>query len=80
MAIHKILVVDDQLTIRSLARSTLQQLGFTDITDSQPLSGVEIAINVNRAEAARSLGIARPQLYAKLDEHGLGKRGERDEG
>ncbi|MBL8604804.1 MAG: sigma-54-dependent Fis family transcriptional regulator [Myxococcales bacterium] len=34
----------------------------------------------NRAEAARSLGIARPQLYAKLDEHGLGKRGERDEG
>ena len=27
--------------------------GFTDITDSQPLSGVEIAINVNRAEAAR---------------------------
>ena len=30
----KVLVVDDQLTIRALARSTLQQLGFTDITDS----------------------------------------------
>ena len=30
----KVLVVDDQLTIRSLARSTLQQLGFTDITDA----------------------------------------------
>jgi len=30
----------------------------------------------NRAEAARLLGIARPQLYTKLDEHGLadGKR------
>jgi DNA-binding NtrC family response regulator len=25
----------------------------------------------NRAEAARILGIARPQLYTKLDEHGL---------
>ena len=30
----KVLVVDDQLTIRALARSTLQQLGFTDITDA----------------------------------------------
>jgi DNA-binding NtrC family response regulator len=28
----------------------------------------------NRAEAARVLGIARPQLYAKLDEHGLANR------
>ncbi len=28
----------------------------------------------NRAEAARLLGIARPQLYAKLDEHGLANR------
>ncbi|AUH33189.1 efflux RND transporter permease subunit [Paracoccus tegillarcae] len=27
--------------------------GFTDITDTRPLSGVEVAINVNRAEAAR---------------------------
>jgi DNA-binding NtrC family response regulator len=27
----------------------------------------------NRAEAARILGIARTQLYAKLEEHGLGK-------
>jgi DNA-binding NtrC family response regulator len=25
----------------------------------------------NRAEAARILGIARPQLYTKMDEHGL---------
>ena len=25
----------------------------------------------NRAEAARALGIARPQLYAKMEEHGL---------
>jgi two-component system response regulator AtoC len=28
--------------------------------------------NGNRAEAARILGIARPQLYTKLTEHGLG--------
>ena len=27
----------------------------------------------NRAEAARILGIARPQLYAKMDEHGLAR-------
>ena len=26
----------------------------------------------NRSEAARQLGIGRPQLYAKLDEYGLG--------
>jgi two-component system chemotaxis response regulator CheY len=30
----KVLVVDDQLTIRALARSTLQQLGFVDIADA----------------------------------------------
>jgi DNA-binding NtrC family response regulator len=29
----------------------------------------------NRAEAARILGIARPQLYVKLEEHGLHKGG-----
>ena len=28
----------------------------------------------NRAEAARRLGIARTQLYAKMEEHGLGGR------
>ncbi len=37
----------------------------------------------NRAEAARLLGIARPQLYTKMDEHGLadrdGKKGKREE-
>ena len=35
----------------------------------------------NRAETARLLGIARPHLYTKLDEHGLGdpKRPKRDE-
>jgi len=27
----------------------------------------------NRAEAARLLGIARPQLYAKMDEHGIAR-------
>jgi two-component system response regulator AtoC len=27
----------------------------------------------NRAEAARILGIARPQLYAKMEEHGMGR-------
>jgi DNA-binding NtrC family response regulator len=26
----------------------------------------------NRSEAARQLGIGRPQLYAKMEEHGLG--------
>jgi len=35
----------------------------------------------NRAEAARLLGIARPQLYTKMDEHGLGdpKRPKRED-
>ena len=35
----------------------------------------------NRAEAARLLGIARPQLYAKMDEHGLSdlKKPKRDD-
>jgi DNA-binding NtrC family response regulator len=28
----------------------------------------------NRAEAARILGIARPQLYTKMDEHGIAKK------
>ena len=27
----------------------------------------------NRSEAARQLGIGRPQLYAKMEEHGIGK-------
>lgn len=32
----------------------MQQIGgFTDVTDTRPLPGVEVAINVNRAEAAR---------------------------
>jgi DNA-binding NtrC family response regulator len=26
----------------------------------------------NRSEAARQLGIGRPQLYAKMQEHGIG--------
>lgn len=30
----KVLVVDDQLTMRTLIRSSLQQLGFTDIVDA----------------------------------------------
>ncbi|HVY87744.1 MAG TPA: response regulator [Hyphomonadaceae bacterium] len=30
----RVLVVDDQLTMRGLARSTLQQLGFSDISDA----------------------------------------------
>ena len=30
----KVLVVDDQLTMRSLTRAGLQQLGFTDIADA----------------------------------------------
>ena len=29
--------------------------------------------NQNRSEAARQLGIGRPQLYAKMEEHGIGK-------
>jgi DNA-binding NtrC family response regulator len=35
----------------------------------------------NRAEAARLLGIARPQLYTKMTDHGIadGKRGKRDD-
>jgi DNA-binding NtrC family response regulator len=36
----------------------------------------------NRAEAARLLGIARPQLYTKMDDHGLTdpRRPKRDDG
>ena len=36
----------------------------------------------NRAEAARLLGIARPQLYTKMEDHGLADAGrpKRDEG
>ena len=30
----------------------------------------------NRAEAARILGIARPQLYAKMEEHGMARAKE----
>jgi DNA-binding NtrC family response regulator len=30
----------------------------------------------NRSEAARQLGIGRPQLYAKMEEHGLAAKGE----
>lgn len=30
----KVLVVDDQMTMRSLTRSSLQQIGFTDISDA----------------------------------------------
>ena len=33
----------------------------------------------NRSEAARKLGIARPQLYAKMEEHGIGGKGESSE-
>jgi DNA-binding NtrC family response regulator len=31
----------------------------------------------NRAEAARQLGMARAQLYAKMDEHGIAGKGDR---
>ena len=34
----------------------------------------------NRSEAARQLGIGRPHLYAKLEEHGLNLRSDGDEG
>ncbi len=34
----------------------------------------------NRSEAARQLGIGRPNLYAKLEEHGLFARADGDEG
>jgi two-component system response regulator AtoC len=30
----------------------------------------------NRSEAARQLGIGRPQLYAKMDEHGISRDGD----
>jgi DNA-binding NtrC family response regulator len=30
----------------------------------------------NRSEAARQLGVARAQLYAKMEEHGIGGKGE----
>jgi DNA-binding NtrC family response regulator len=34
----------------------------------------------NRSEAARQLGIGRPQLYAKMEEYGIGGTGERGDG
>jgi DNA-binding NtrC family response regulator len=34
----------------------------------------------NRSEAARQLGIARTQLYAKMEEHGIAGKGEGDSG
>jgi DNA-binding NtrC family response regulator len=34
----------------------------------------------NRSEAARHLGIARQQLYTKIDEHGLDPKRKRDDG
>jgi DNA-binding NtrC family response regulator len=34
----------------------------------------------NRSEAARQLGIGRPQLYAKMEQHGLGPRDPADPG
>jgi two-component system response regulator AtoC len=35
----------------------------------------------NRSEAARQLGIGRPQLYAKMEEHGIAREGaDRDRG
>ena len=34
----------------------------------------------NRSEAARQLGIGRPNLYAKLEEHGLNIRSDGEEG
>ena len=34
----------------------------------------------NRSEAARQLGIARAQLYLKMEEYGIGGRGEKSGG
>jgi multidrug efflux pump len=44
----------DQDTAVDMALAEMERLGgFTDVTDTRPLPGVEVAINVNRAEAAR---------------------------
>jgi DNA-binding NtrC family response regulator len=47
-------------------RDAIAQLERRMITEALARAGG------NRSEAARQLGIGRPQLYAKLEEYGLG--------
>ncbi len=45
---------EDQETAVEIIRELMAEIGnFTDITDTRPLPGVEVAVIVNRAEAAR---------------------------
>jgi two-component system, NtrC family, response regulator AtoC len=72
-------------TIRSAPVVAVQAADDDDLTMSTAVANVEKRLITralerakgNRSAAARLLGIGRPQLYAKLQEHGLG--GSRDE-
>ena len=46
--------VETKMAAVELVRSLMDEIGgFTDVTDTLPLPGVEVSINVDRAEAAR---------------------------
>jgi DNA-binding NtrC family response regulator len=58
--------VDESLTLREAVAALERRMILRALERAQG----------NRSEAARQLGIARPQLYAKMEEHGVGGRGE----
>ncbi|HSS40402.1 MAG TPA: sigma-54 dependent transcriptional regulator, partial [Polyangia bacterium] len=72
-------------SIRAVAPARVPAVEDDDLTLSVAVAAVEKRLIAralerakgNRSAAARLLGIGRPQLYAKLQEHGLG--GSRDE-
>jgi two-component system response regulator AtoC len=69
-------------TIRSTPAAAAPPVAGDDLTLATAVAGVEKQLITralerakgNRSAAARLLGIGRPQLYAKLQEHGLGSR------
>jgi two-component system, NtrC family, response regulator AtoC len=69
--------------VRDAAPVALGPLGAEDISLHDAVAGLEKQLILralerakgNRSAAARLLGIGRPLLYAKMDEHGLGGRG-----
>ena len=69
--------------VRAVAPAGPVALGADDISLRDAVAGLEKQLILralerakgNRSAAARLLGIGRPLLYAKMDEHGLGGRG-----